>query len=513
MCALRFVRTRPIRSLPQRQNGQALIYGLFMLIGSATALFFLFNTGQLASEKTKLVNTADAVAYSAAVMHARALNFDAYSNRALMANEVLVAQMVSLSSWTQYAKMHVEQVPLMFPECADPRLAVGDALQKFDAAYATMCFILTVPESPVAQAVATLSSAVPPAAQALVDAIEGTKTAIKSAESLLHAPAYFTQIRANLMQEVADRNYAGDGSVSVRGVNALAVPGAGPVDDVLAAFVGKYEGEDRTRFAEAVSRAAGKKEFVNSRNWVSKSLLPPWRAPVCAIKGRNNSVRRSGGTSLIGLDEWKSEDTESYWNVHDRYRWFSWSCVEDEYPIAWGEQHDFSEAGEQDASGARLGNSPKVNPSAHGMASSASWSNYSGIPAYYDLSPTMLESADPRLSYSVKLVREAGATRTSGGASIIRPSAHLNNFANGFAGGVMSAVATGEVYFERPWFNEGNYSYSTGDMVYVVTKNQSDTTAREIGSLFNPYWQVRLAPNNKQALKAEQAGQGAGMPE
>jgi hypothetical protein len=68
------------------------------------ALFFLFNAGQLSSEKTKLVNTADAVAYSAGVMHARALNFDAYSNRALVANEVLVAQTVSLSFWSQYAK-------------------------------------------------------------------------------------------------------------------------------------------------------------------------------------------------------------------------------------------------------------------------------------------------------------------------------------------------------------------------------------------------------------------------
>jgi hypothetical protein len=86
-----------------RQRGQALIYGLFILIGGLASLFFLFNTGQLTREKTKLTNTADAVAYAAGVLHARALNFDAYSNRALVANEVLVAQMVSLSSWAQYA--------------------------------------------------------------------------------------------------------------------------------------------------------------------------------------------------------------------------------------------------------------------------------------------------------------------------------------------------------------------------------------------------------------------------
>ena len=66
----------------KRQQGQALIYGIFVLIGSLTGLFFLFNTGQLASEKTKLVNTADAVAYSAGVMHARALTLEtAYLNK------------------------------------------------------------------------------------------------------------------------------------------------------------------------------------------------------------------------------------------------------------------------------------------------------------------------------------------------------------------------------------------------------------------------------------------------
>jgi len=69
-----------------RQSGQALIFGLFALAGGLVALFFLFNTGQLTAEKTKLVNTADAVAYSAGVMHARALNFSAYTNRALVAN-------------------------------------------------------------------------------------------------------------------------------------------------------------------------------------------------------------------------------------------------------------------------------------------------------------------------------------------------------------------------------------------------------------------------------------------
>lgn len=46
----------------KRQTGQALIYGMFVTVASVVALFFLFNTGQLSRDKTKLVNTSDAVA-------------------------------------------------------------------------------------------------------------------------------------------------------------------------------------------------------------------------------------------------------------------------------------------------------------------------------------------------------------------------------------------------------------------------------------------------------------------
>jgi Putative Flp pilus-assembly TadE/G-like len=69
----------PVAQGRRRQRGQALIYGLFMLVAGLASMFFLFNAGQLTREKSKLVGTADAVAYSASIMHARALNFAAYT--------------------------------------------------------------------------------------------------------------------------------------------------------------------------------------------------------------------------------------------------------------------------------------------------------------------------------------------------------------------------------------------------------------------------------------------------
>ena len=159
-----------------------------------------------------------------------------------------------------------------------------------------------------------------------------------------------------------------------------------------------------------------------------------------------------------------------------------------------------------------------TNPAAHGNASSDQWTNYSGLPSFYDLSPDWLAKPDPRLKFAVRLVRDATQVRTSDGASQIRPSSRINNFSGHLASGVMVAIATGEVYFARPWFNNGDETYTTGDTTYVVTKNQyavkhGSPDTREIGSLFNPYWSVRLVANDElKDIHAQQEAQGTAMP-
>ena len=497
----------------ERQHGQALVYGIFMLIGSLTALFFLFNTGQLSSEKTQLVNTADAVAYSAGVMHARALNFDAYNNRALVADEVLIAQLVSLSSWVQYARMHVEQVPRVFPECVSLYGAVYSAFFNFDPIYGAMCYILAYPGNPTALVVGQLETVVAAASQQAVTLAEGNKLSIKAAQAFLHAPAYFQAMRARVMQDVADRNYAGDGTVSVEPVVSSQNTGNGPVRDVYDAFINKYDDADRQRFADVAAEAAASDRFVSDRRWKSEGF--PLIFSLCAL--HTNSVERRGGTNLIGLDEWKAEDTESAWQWHWSGGLFG-GCKKSETPIAYGEQRDFPNGSEQDASGAKLGDSPRDNPAAHRRASSAAWNNYTGIPAFYDLAKAPHDSSDPLLRFAVRVVRSKQGVRTSDGASAVRQSPRINHFVTNFAGGEMAAMATSEVYFERPWYNTGDDSFTTGKSEQVVTQNQSlknqagidagGPGTRELGSLFNPYWQVRLAPNDADDLRSLQVRQG-----
>ena len=59
----------------------------------------LYKSGRVTSAKMELQNGADAAAYSASTLEARALNFCAYTNRAMAANEVGIAQMVGMLSW------------------------------------------------------------------------------------------------------------------------------------------------------------------------------------------------------------------------------------------------------------------------------------------------------------------------------------------------------------------------------------------------------------------------------
>ncbi len=180
-----------------RQAGQALIYGLFVLIGGLAALFFLFNTGQLTREKTRLVNTADAVAYSAAVMNARGLNFAAYTNRAMIANSVAVAQLVSLASWVQYtgnlASFGVSvadplRYPLFYVTSYLPAVAAGQELQ------------VALNDSGALEALAAASDHI-------------VRGLLMTAQQTAHVG--LAAARAQVMDEVAQANYRNDGTVVV----------------------------------------------------------------------------------------------------------------------------------------------------------------------------------------------------------------------------------------------------------------------------------------------------------
>ena len=77
------------------QKGQSLVAAIALFAVAAVMLFYVFNSGRAVNEKINLVNAADAAAYSGAQVAARSLNFMAYTNRAMIANEVAIGHMFS----------------------------------------------------------------------------------------------------------------------------------------------------------------------------------------------------------------------------------------------------------------------------------------------------------------------------------------------------------------------------------------------------------------------------------
>lgn len=437
--------------------------GLLLMFTASIVLYFLFNTGQVTREKTKLVNTADAVAYSAGLLHARALNFDAYTNRALLANEVAMAQLVGLASWTRYLKT----------------LGTNAAMENPSVSELWM-FPTFIPSY-------TLSGSLGPRiADYALDAEERAFKAsdemarlLQMAQKVLHGA--LPAARLGLMNEVAAANYRGEGSVRVDPV-ALA---DGWSDYGGAAFTRRYSGDERKRFADLTKDIVAKDGFNRRRSWTIPAI-----APTCAA---SNGVfwdwlSRRGGTEMVSYDEWKAMDTLS---------WFNWRakgkppvCVPVERPLGYGQQAAFQRIDEDNGNPAYYDGSRVANPAASAMTTmnSGEW-DFSGLPSYFELSPKALGNADPRLGFTLRLTRPRNQLRTTAGAAQSKSAGRLATFDKP-AGDVMAAVAASEVFFRRP--------------------EPRQDGKEELASLFNPYWQVHLTMPSTENRLAAAALQGFG---
>jgi hypothetical protein len=181
------------------------------------------------------------------------------------------------------------------------------------------------------------------------------------------------------------------------------------------------------------------------------------------------SMFRRGGTDLIGEYAWRGVDTLS---LH-----FDFLLDHDEIPLGWGaaEQRRRAVSGRADHGG-----SLRRNPSASRRARRAMRPAelYQGVPQIRDVDNPA--SREPRpLVYSVAARLPAEDIRSidrlfPGTPGVATPDHGIEAVAPRFADGALHAVASAEVYFQRP-------------------AERADGR-EEYPSLFNPYWQARLVP-------------------
>ena len=437
----------------RRQAGQVLPLATVLLLAVAATLFFMFNSGQLVQEKLRLTNTTDAVAYSAGVFEARMLNYDAYANRAIIANQIAVGQAVGLASWTKYMGTAADNIgPYLY---LIP--AVGPALKAAMDHVETVVDVLT------------------PALAATVTLHDEAMHTLALSQRVMHGPANTVAIasRLALMQRVAADN---DPHARVDPI---------PIADDFAGFTTHQTTRDQRRTMGQLVNDS-RESFLASRNWRFGLVV------LCI----GIELRKRGGTELIDLaDGWKSMDTLSA--HHHRIRRFR--CRRSENPLGYGSGASADNLG--DGSYTYAG-SRTTNPraSAHAESSEGFARGFdpapptlgsSAIPGFMALSDRALEMDEPLTSLSIRVTKPAAQQQFSGGASVVQPGGRLQLYDGALASQETAAVARVEVFFERPDRGNGRHPGKT-----------------ELGSLFNPYWQARLAPVTAAQRAAAQARQG-----
>lgn len=438
------------------EHGQALVLALLLLFMGLLALFFLFSTGQVAATKARLTNAADAAAYSAALWRARVLNFHAYANRAIVAQEVAVAQAVTLVSWSKYFE-HFTQNAQVLAAVFPPLAPVLQSAAQVATQARTLTEFAAADEVFWRAAADTGYKEILQRSQELLQLSAGVFGAGAAANEIARAndPAFFAYALTDVGEfERFTRRYASDA--------------------------------DRERIRDLVLRSldpftAGPRSEDQILWLLPSSCLLSLSDP----SGWFQMFRKRGGTALApGLERWEAADTAS---MHDNRRsgFLGLNCRRRELvPLGWGA----AEAGP--AAGAILSNPGDVNLNPAALAAATGeidganlpgFDSYGGISRVRELNYEGFSNRRyPTSSLAVLARVERGSVRTANTLNL--GTGRLRLFER-FAGDRLWALAAGEVYFRRP---------------------PDAGTGSEYASLYSPFWQARLAePTDAQRLAAE----------
>ena len=491
----------------QRQRGQALVLALACILVLIVGVLVLFNTGQAVSTKVQLVNAADAAAYSAAVEQARAYNLVSYMNRAEVANEVAVAQIVTLYSMTNYL------------------LSATDTLRKvardLEYAFYVAAIFTEGGTIPIANAFQKANSALSKAKSAIKKARNGMQQPFSVAVKFLSAlnQAYSTATAAIvtiapgdaslLANTVVKKNTDGKAKIGARGLL------------LLTEQYGEAEHyTKRYSLSKTNGNAAGANRFANvvmeARDGFSRERNAD------TIFG---IIKKRGGTDVVTssragryYDSFVAADTlDFYLNLP----W--WMGGDIDLPLAWGgaaatksTQGGFSRVALQgyktqgrrgwyspytserglhiDRYGGAVDNhkaGKKVRNDPADNATSKGWlKGYTGLHDYDDIVAD--KATMPYLNG--KSADQNGVKALSVGpiftVAIEQPTntVRTTSNVNGIGGPPdfevpdetikdnMTALSSAQVYFDRP----------RGLFDNIIDSR------REMGSLFSPYWQARL---------------------
>lgn len=493
-----------------RARGQALVLAMIALLVLCVGVIVLFDTGIAVNKKTQLVNTADAAAYSVAVQQARAFNTIAYLNRAQVANEISMAQVVSMYSWMGYIQSGTDHMAkaLEVIGVVTSEIGIGEILLEAGQ-------IMDRMKSAIKQVRAGLK----PVLEGVVDTLSAANKLYVGAEGIVARDAYVDSevvadrvVKANAADASGRAGY-GNEQMRVSDVSRLALVAQA---HAAARYVREYHSMKLNPQGRRESgfRRADADRYVN--------VVMEARDPF--TRGHHDSYfgifDESEGTDMVDYSRWVGVDTFNF----DLPGWLSWiPGAPDNVPLAWAaaaavrrntrarasiylwgidngrgwtspydldhHRHDKAYQGAlgNGMAGELVANDP-ADAEGGGKASDALLKGYTGLQNYYDV----VDNKHANLPYrpdgdygvddkaygpifTVQVEQPVASVHTSAklgiGAGRMRQVDSADN-------GAISALASAQVYFSRP---RDRWPFA----------RQIDDR-RELGNLFSPYWQARL---------------------
>ncbi len=490
----------------------------------------VYTMGQQSINKMRLQNTADAAAYSAVQAEARDYNFSAYTNRAIIANQVAVAQVVGITSWARNFADTYNGPTAVLPQILN---SLGGPLARI---------LWTVPVKvykPVSKVFRTVMGEPGKTGAGKVAAtmLDGLIDVLGVAQTIYHYGTALTVAQtiglspAKILDKLVgvDETSLGDAKdmltfndaynvIKLNDANAdLSTPGAlAAIVHVAQWFMFTQKKDPNTadkdglkgdRMAQVTvdsldgfSKDRGTKDGGPGKNLPLNSmyLTPMVIDPTRAIPYQNGVLLEwlwhRGGTELkkIGANKktWSALDGTGYTAVV--LIWISILGIPIPIPIILpfipmgmgaaqagpssnlNPENNFGTKA-SDAYGGVYGdpNSAGAALIQRGKGASTTLDSRAGLRTYFDVkkvdkdnlvAPSLIleiEKADSNIPSSNKV---------SGGQFTLD---------NGTQSGYMRSLSKAEIYFSRP-----KKLWARGD------------SKAELGSLYNPYWQARLAPNN-----------------
>lgn len=464
------------------QSGQVLVW--FLAFAATLALIFtaVYSVGQITSEKQKTVNAADAAAYSGGMVQARSLNLVAYTNRAVVANEVLIAQMVSLQSWNSYFETSTRNYQIVFQTLG----AVTVALPPLSVAMNMLAQTMRVGNTAASQTEKILKTLVP----GLIGTWEATFSlwytgAIKSAFiPPVMALAARDASDSVLKHSVATQGGRKDTPAHLVQANALMLINEMEWQRMTYLYrKAGAGGEERKTSADLL--LASRDEFSIKRPGSQQPFVNMFfgSGGECMAFVFRIGSDKQGSTRLATYDRWEAQDTVEF-RQKINPDFCDWGKNNSAVPMGWGRSV-------ADRYGSTNGTHMNTGSGAGQLAYKATDRNrgWTGVKELYDV-PRDKQGRphQQEMLYLVAAAKDQQQVPTNEALGFAQRShsspVGSTDLKAGFAKDQLFALSQARIFFERPQRDNRDV---TGSFLFRADGH------KEYASLYNPFWQVRLS--------------------